>query len=167
MHPPGIISMCLKRLTQLKRQEHKISIMDIRIDFSNIRADIVGKEHGLSNDSLDEYVPIVEKYIQEIRHQRESGELPYLDLPYQDAVTLSVFKMANDIAEEFENFIVLGIGGSALGGIALHRALRHPHYNLLSHETRKHRPRIFFLDNIDPDTIAGLSDFIDLEKNLF
>ena len=66
----------------------------------------------------------------------------------------------------FENILVLGIGGSALGGIAVTEALLKPYWNLLSEEQREGMPRIFFLDNIDPDSMNGLFEVIDLSKTL-
>ena len=41
---------------------------------------------------------------------------------------------------------VLGIGGSALGNIALHTALNGPFHDL---EPPRGRPRLFVLDNVD------------------
>jgi len=55
------------------------------------------------------------------------------------------------------NLVVLGIGGSALGNIALHAALRSPTWNLQSDEQRG-GPRLFVLDNVDPTTVAAVLD---------
>ena len=46
--------------------------------------------------------------------------------------------------------VVLGIGGSALGNIALQNALNPYTYNLMSDRTRP-GPQLFVLDNVDPD----------------
>lgn len=45
-------------------------------------------------------------------------------------------------------------------------ALLKPYWNLLSDEQRNNFPRIFFLDNVDPDQINGLLDVLDLKKTL-
>ena len=66
----------------------------------------------------------------------------------------------------FDNILVLGIGGSALGGLAVTEALLKPYWNLLTKEERNNFPRIFFLDNIDPDSINGLLSILDLKKTL-
>ena len=66
----------------------------------------------------------------------------------------------------FDNVLVLGIGGSALGSIAMCEALLKPYWNLLSKEERGGLPRIFFLDNIDPDQINALLDMLDLKRTL-
>jgi len=57
--------------------------------------------------------------------------------------------------------VVLGIGGSALGPIAVHTALHSDFYNFLPPEKRDYRPKIFFLDNVDPDRIEAILDFLD------
>jgi glucose-6-phosphate isomerase len=84
-------------------------------------------------------------------------------LPYDVKVRDEVKKAAVLIREKFENFVVLGIGGSALGTIAVHRAMKHPFYNLLPDIKRK-APRLFVLDNVDPETAMGIFDVIDLKK---
>ena len=66
----------------------------------------------------------------------------------------------------YDNILVLGIGGSALGGIAVTEALLKPYWNMLTPEQRDGMPRIFFLDNIDPDSITGLLEMLDLKKTL-
>src|SRR5256885_3878849 len=69
----------------------------------------------------------------------------------------------NDAVEHFrtrcEILIVLGIGGSALGNIALQNALNPYTYNLLSDRTRT-GPQLFVLDNVDPDQIKSVIDYI-------
>ena len=57
------------------------------------------------------------------------------------------------------DFIHVGIGGSALGPIALHRALNHPYYNLLPSYPG---PRLHFAENTDPATLAAILDVVDL-----
>ena len=53
-----------------------------------------------------------------------------------------------------------------MGGIAVTEALLKPYWNLLTPEQRNNFPRIFFLDNIDPDNMNGLLDILDLKKTL-
>jgi glucose-6-phosphate isomerase len=55
--------------------------------------------------------------------------------------------------------VVLGIGGSALGNIALQSALNPYTYNLISDRTRT-GPQLFVLDNVDPDQIKSVVDLI-------
>lgn len=57
---------------------------------------------------------------------------------------------------DMEYVVILGIGGSALGGIALQESL--------APNTKKN---IFFIDNIDPEFIEEVYSKIELEKTLF
>ena len=89
-----------------------------------------------------------------------------MNLGYNEETLWYVKEYAAMVKGRFENVLVLGIGGSALGGMAMTEALLKPYWNLLSEEQRDGMPRIFFLDNIDPDTMTGLLDFLDLSKTL-
>ena len=53
--------------------------------------------------------------------------------------------------------IVLGIGGSALGNIALQSALNPYTYNLMSERTRP-GPQIFVLDNVEKNIPIGINE---------
>ena len=59
------------------------------------------------------------------------------------------------------DFVHVGIGGSALGPIALQRALNHPYYNALSD---RGGPRVHFAENTDPTTLSAILDVADLEN---
>ncbi len=68
-------------------------------------------------------------------------------------------KLAGELAQKYENVLVLGIGGSSLGARAIMQFLRGPYYNL---ENR--RPRLFILDNLDPTLVTQLEQIIDPGK---
>ncbi|RYD03230.1 hypothetical protein N752_20575 [Desulforamulus aquiferis] len=61
---------------------------------------------------------------------------------------------------------MLGIGGSALGPLAVQTALNHLHYNELQAEKRV-GPRFYVVDNVDPERMQALFDIIDLQKTVF
>ena len=83
------------------------------------------------------------------------------------AQTSELIEYADQVAEQFDNFVVLGIGGSALGPIAVHQALLPYYYNELPAEQRGNRPRLYVLDNIDPDRFDDFLKLIDLNKTVF
>lgn len=141
--------------------------MDIQLNFSNIRSETIGPDHGLTDATIDQYSGSIQEILRALGNQRQQGDLGYLELPYQDDLARDIERTANEITDEFDTFVILGIGGSALGGIALQRALRHPFYNQLSSSKRDRRPHIYFVDNIDPDTHSGLFDILDLRKTCF
>ena len=100
------------------------------------------------------------------RKDKPGQNLQWMNLGYNEETVWYVKEFASMVRNRFENILVLGIGGSALGGIAVTEALLKPYWNLLTKEQRNNLPRIFFLDNIDPDTMNGLLEVIDLKKTL-
>ncbi|HWQ40658.1 MAG TPA: glucose-6-phosphate isomerase [Desulfosporosinus sp.] len=100
--------------------------------------------------------------------RREAGEIDFSRLLASMKTELvEIIEYANAVAPKFENFVVLGIGGSALGPLAVHQALNHYYYNDLPTEKRAHRPRFYVLDNIDPVRFNELLQVLDPHKTLF
>ena len=66
----------------------------------------------------------------------------------------------------FENLVVLGIGGSALGNIAIQSALNPPTWNLMPDKQRK-GPRLFVIDNVDPANFRAVMDLCPPKKTLY
>ena len=137
----------------------------IQLDVNNCMVAQVGEADGLRLSELNGLVPRVRQIHTDLQTRRQAGEIGFYDLPAQDTAALR--ETAEAVAERFDTFVVLGIGGSSLGGRALISALRHPFHNLQDADGRGGRPRVFFLDNIDPDTHAGLFDLLDLKRTCF
>ncbi len=135
----------------------------------NVDASIIGHENGLDLKSeFDAYKETITKIIASLNQRKDKpGQwLQWMNLGYNEETIWYVKEYASMVKDRFENILVLGIGGSALGGIALTEALLKPYWNLLSDEQREGLPRIFFLDNIDPDTMDALFNILDLKKTL-
>jgi glucose-6-phosphate isomerase len=139
--------------------------MEVTLDFNFMMSDFIGQENGVASDEMDTLSDRAESVHKELVSRRKDGTLPFFDLPYQD--TTAIKKLADELAGEFDNFVLLGIGGSALGPIALHSALRHPHHNIRTKKERGGRPRMFFVDNVDPDQFSSLVESIKLDKTVF
>src|SRR5258708_85472 len=92
--------------------------------------------------------------------------LGFRKLPYDLKLADELAVLGDEIQKRCESFVVVGIGGSALGNIALHSALNHPEYNQLPRPPRR-GPRLFMPDNIDPDRIAALLEIVDLDSTVF
>ena len=88
------------------------------------------------------------------------------ELPFQSDLE-SLVRLADELAVQFDNLVVLGIGGSALGTRAIARALLPQHYNLLDREQRRDRPRLFVLDNIDPVGVSETLALLQPEQTCF
>ena len=123
--------------------------MDIRLDYSQMTAEFIGKKRGITEEDIASVMPLAEKTTQKITRERENNELGFYNLPDDTKTVEKIIKLAANLRQKCDDLIVLGIGGSALGGIALFKALCHPLHNLLPKEKRK-APRVFFLDNVDP-----------------
>ena len=141
----------------------------IRLNYKYVDSAVVGLENGISvQREFDNYKDIIAGIISDLNKRKDKpGQwLQWMNLGYSEETVWYVKEYAALVENRFENILVLGIGGSALGGLALTEALLKPFWNFLSNEQRNNYPRIFFLDNIDPDTIVGLLDFLDLKKTL-
>lgn len=99
---------------------------------------------------------------------RDSGKLDFSKLlaPMKAQLT-EIINYANVVAPKYDNFVVLGIGGSALGPLAVHQALNHYYYNELTPDQRGYRPRFYVMDNIDPVRFNELLQILDPRKTLF
>ncbi len=141
----------------------------IKFDFKNADACVVGQENGLNlAQEFSQYKGRIAEIIADLNKRKDKrGQwLQWMNLGYNEETVWYVKEYASLVRGRFENILVLGIGGSALGGLAITEALLKPYWNFLSSEQRDNFPRIFFLDNIDPDSIAGLLDILDLKKTL-
>ena len=137
--------------------------MRIKIDFNNMMHDSLG-EKGIELSELEAMSPLLKSA--SLRMAENRHLMKWRDLPYtQDAVIEEVLAASNEFGE-FENFVVLGIGGSALGSIAVQHALNHPYYNILKGSVHN-RPRLFVEDNVDPEHMAALLDVLDLKRTVF
>jgi len=140
----------------------------IKLDYSNITKETIGDEGLDIAQSFAEYAPKIQEIITNLNMNKDKpgSWLQWMNLGYNEETVWYVKEFAAMVDGRFDNVLVLGIGGSALGAKALSEALLKPYWNLLTKEQRENLPRIFFLDNIDPDEINGLLDILDLKKTL-
>lgn len=141
----------------------------IKFDCRSSDAAVIGQENGLNlQEEFDKYKDTIAHIIADLNKRKDKpGQwLQWMNLGYSEETVWYVKEYAAMVQGRFDNILVLGIGGSALGGLAVTEALLKPYWNLLTPEQRNDLPRIFFLDNIDPDTITGLLKVLDLKKTL-
>ncbi len=142
--------------------------MKIRMDYNNMMSSVIGKE-GIKEEELNSpsFCRELKKAFKSVEQGKGKGMMGWADLPYnQDEIVEDILQTAKHIRKNFEYFVVLGIGGSALGPIAAFQALCHLHYNDLSKRFRK-GPKFYVEDNVDPERMAALFDVIDVEKTMF
>ncbi len=138
--------------------------MRIRVDFNNMMEEMLG-EKGISSSEIDALSETLKQAAQAMEQNR--GSMKWRELPYnQDEIVADILDTAAELNTWCEDFVVLGIGGSALGPLAVQQALNHLKYNDLPREKRG-GPRLFVEDNVDPERMQALLDVIDLDKTVF
>ena len=138
--------------------------MRIRIDYTNMFTAACGP-HGITEDELHAEFEAGKKAIASLRAKRD--QIRWRNLPYNQAeIVAKINSVAADVRSRAESFVVLGIGGSALGPIAVQQALNHPRWNELPREKRN-GPKLYVEDNVDPERMAALFDVIDPETTVF
>jgi glucose-6-phosphate isomerase len=137
--------------------------MTLRLDYSNMMISpggidpgtwaAAGKRFAEAKSGLDSL--------------REGGSVGFVDLPANTELLEQVNRFSAAARGRYDDVVILGIGGSALGPIALRTALRPSGWNLLDAKARDGYPRLQVLDNVDPETIAALLDRLQLARTLF
>jgi glucose-6-phosphate isomerase len=129
------------------------------LDYGNALSSAIGGTHGLSPQELERGEKELTAAVERIEQQRRRGEHRYRELPSDRTMLAQVRAALRRYRGRFENLVVLGIGGSALGNIALQTALNPPLYNLLP-ARRRSGPRLFVMDNVDPVHFATLLELL-------
>lgn len=140
--------------------------MRIRIDYNNMMDTSIG-ERGISVSDMESVRDRAVEALRSVQKARGTGWLGWTELPYnQEEVVVEIELLAEKIRKSCENFVVLGIGGSALGPITVFQSLKHLYYNELPSEKRN-GPRFYVADNVDPERMNALFDIIEPEKTVF
>lgn len=116
-------------------------------------------EHRLTYQQVQQVQPRIAQALHEIAGERQAGQHRFRELPHERPQVAEIKKLAAELRPSTENLVVLGIGGSALGNIALQNALNSSVYNLLPRDKRG-GPRLFVLDNVDPVHCKAVFDLV-------
>lgn len=139
----------------------------IRFDYNNMMSDFIGEEQGFTQRDIAANKKLVDKAFKTVSANRGTGMMGWTELPYNQAeVVEDIIATAKNIRKNFESFVVLGIGGSALGPTAVFQSLCHLRHNELPAKRRK-APKFYVEDNVDPERMASLLDILDLKKTMF
>ncbi|MBE7080987.1 MAG: glucose-6-phosphate isomerase [Clostridiales bacterium] len=150
-----------------RRNENWRKSMSLRIDYNNMMSKYVGNEQGFDDNIFVKNKNNIESAYSQVANSRGKGMMGWTELPYnQNYVVEDILQTAKNIRKKFDNFVVLGIGGSALGPIAVFQALCHLRHNELPKSKRK-APKLFIEDNVDPERMQALFDVIDLDRTVF
>lgn len=119
----------------------------IKIESKNL---IDLKESDLTNINH-----LLEKYLDNIKKK----DLGFFSLVEDKNLVKKVTETFLKFSNKYKNIVILGIGGSTLGGIFLKESLNHLFL--------KTYPSLYFIDNIDPIIIEELKDVLDYNETLF
>lgn len=134
----------------------------ILLDVNNMFAEMVGRQ-GITREEIDKYRDSTEEIHRDLQQAKEEGKMGFMELPYTPREELDRIKeTAAARREGIDNFVILGIGGSALGSIALKTALKDPYHNLKGKGVR-----LFVPDNVDPVRFESLLSELDLSRTIF
>jgi glucose-6-phosphate isomerase len=130
----------------------------VKLDVNGFFSHMIGT-YGLAPETLDAITPRLREVLESIRIRRDSGELAFHELPYDDAGAARCVRLADEVAAELDTLIVLGIGGSALGTKAV--------LDALPDSVRKRRMHVRVADNVDPSSFSVLLGSLDLARTCF
>lgn len=139
----------------------------IRFDYNNMMSVYVGAKEGLTDKDINAVKAKAAEAHAYFKANRGTGMMGWTELPYnQTEIVKDILFTAKKIRRKCDAFVVLGIGGSALGPMAVFQALCHLRHNELPKSKRK-APKFYVEDNVDPERMASLLDILNLEKTVF
>ncbi len=140
----------------------------LQLDYANVLTAAIGPAHGLTPAEVKRAEQDVRTVVTRIERERKAGQHRYRELPADRDMLKTVKAAVRKFKPGVENLVVLGIGGSALGNLALQTALNPPLHNLLPNRKRR-GPRLFVMDNVDPVQFANLLDLLKpaIKRTLF
>jgi len=122
--------------------------MMITRDFTNLEK--ISKEHGITPREIEPFKEQIALRLDSI-HQKRQG---FYNLPQNKKEIEKIKEFTKQNKDKYKDYVVLGIGGSALGTICLKASLK-PNANL------------HIVDNIDPSLINEIEEKIELKTTLF
>ena len=126
-------------------------------DLTSCFAEAIGPR-GLDRGGFESALAATASGLDGIRQAHADGSLPLLRLPGERADLGEFSRLAERYRSDFEEVVVLGTGGSSLGGRAL-CALADRGFG-----PSPGAPRVRFMDNVDPDTWEALLSVLDLRR---
>ncbi len=140
----------------------------VTVDYNYMMSKSLG-EKGIKDSELSALKDKASRAFGYVKANRGRDDLfmGWTELPYnQNEIVEDILATAKHVREKFEYFVVLGIGGSALGPIMAFNALKHLHYNELP-DAKRNGPKFYVEDNVDPVRMSALLDVIEPEKTCF
>src|SRR6056297_346087 len=134
----------------------------LNFNFQNFYVDHC--KNGHTQSEMKPYLKKAETAFEKIKSNPPGFVQLLEDLSYVSEIQEWV---EQSVQGNYEHLVVLGIGGSALGNIALQKSLKPINWNRMTKVQRKNLPTIDIWDNVDPDYVKSNLDVIDPSRTLF
>lgn len=134
--------------------------MTLEHDVSRCFFDAIG-EGGIDRADFAPMLARTASSLAGLAEMRQKSALPLLDLPGARDDLIHPAAVAERLASGCDQVVVLGTGGSSLGGQTLAALAESPF------GPRQGRPKLHFLDNIDPLTFEALARELEFERTGF
>jgi glucose-6-phosphate isomerase len=142
-----------------------MSELKIRFDFNNLMSERLG-EFGIPYSQIEKSGLQAAQASEWFYRQLAKGKMDFFDLPEKPQHLRASLALARMLKGKFTDLVVLGIGGSALGTAAVQAAVNPLTYNHLDRKTLKGRPRLWVLDNVDPEKLKSIQSLLNPKTTL-
>lgn len=131
----------------------------IELDLTNCSTERLGPHAGIDLAAEGTaWAARLEDHAADLNARAGTGMLGWIPLPDEVDSAREIAEYAAAARERFTDLVVLGIGGSSLGALAVISALQHP-LRLMQSDGRG--LRVHFVDNVDPDQTSSLLEVLD------
>jgi len=132
----------------------------LKIDYRFVMNDLL-KAHGLNRNELAAALESAASALLELKARRDKAELGFATVFRDQSLPEACAALARKYKSKFQNLVILGIGGSALGPRALAKAL------LPDPLLKTSKPRLLVCDNIDPESLSEIFQMAFSARSLF
>lgn len=141
----------------------------ISFDYVGADAKTIGADHGLDIEKLfitkkAAVANAVNKLVTESTMDGKWSK--WVNLDEDNILVKEVQDYATSVKGKFDDIVLLGTGGSSLGGSTLFQSLTHSKWND-SKAARKDNPRFHVVENADSDELNDLTDILNRKRTLF
>ena len=121
-------------------------------------------QHGVSASALDAALKRAQGGLDDLRKRYADGSLPLLRLPENQDDLTEIRGAARKLTKEASDIVMLGTGGSSLGGQTLAQLA---FYNVPGVGSMRAAPRLHFIDNLDPLSFEAMLTLLPLATTRF
>lgn len=119
---------------------------------------------GIPDAAFEKALAALAPALARLKGEADAKSLPLLGLPTDTADLASVHAAAKRLREGATDILILGTGGSSLGGQTLAQLAG---YGIAGLSSFAPAPRVHFIDNLDPETFASLLTKLPLKSTRF